>query len=272
MSFRALHTRPGGFVMPNCWDVGSAVILAEAGFEALATTSAGIAFSMGRPDYGVGPDLAVSREAMFERIREITSVVGLPVNGDLEAGYGDTPEAVAGTIRLAVAAGLAGGNIEDRIPGGDGLYGEGLAVERIIAAREAAGPDFVLTGRCDAFAVGQGMEAAIRRSNLYRAAGADCLYTPGASDMARISLLIREIEGPLNVVMGLGNAEGNTRAVLAAGVQRISLGGSIARSALGFVRACARELKEQGTIGFAAGQIGQAELNALFVGARSPAS
>jgi 2-methylisocitrate lyase-like PEP mutase family enzyme len=269
MSFRALHARPGGFVMPNCWDAGSAVLLAEAGFEALATTSAGIAFSMGRPDYGVGPQLAVSRQAMFERVREITEVVGVPVNGDLEAGYGDSPEAVAETIRLARDAGLAGGNIEDRIPGADGLYDETLAVERIAAAREAAGPDFVLTGRCDAFAVGQGMAEAVRRSNLYRAAGADCLYTPGASDRALIARLVAEIDGPLNVVMGLGNADNTTGDLLAAGVQRISLGGSIARSALGFLRRCAEELKSTGAITFAEGQIPQGELNSLFVRARS---
>lgn len=264
MTFRDLHARRPGFVMPNCWDPGSALILQEAGFEALATISAGIAFSMGRPDYGVGPALAVGREAMFERIRQITSVVRLPVNGDLEAGYGDTPEAVAETIRLAREAGLSGGNIEDRIPGQEGLYDEVLAAERIVAAREAAGPDFVLTGRCDALAVGQGMEAAIRRSNLYRAAGADCLYAPGASDPALIARLVAEIDGPLNVVMGLGNADNTTGQLLAAGVQRISLGGSIARSSLGFLRRCAEELKTTGAVTFAAGQIPQDELNALF--------
>lgn len=269
-AFRALHARPGGFVMPNCWDVGSAMILADAGFEAIATTSAGVAFSLGRPDYGVEtPRLAVSREAMFERIRQITEVIAIPVNGDLEAGYGDSPETVGETLRLAVQAGLAGGNIEDRRPGSDGLYDETLAAERIAAAREAAGPDFVLTARCDALAVeqgamGQGMDEAIRRSNLYRAAGADCLFCPGSSDLAVIARMAAEIEGPLNVVMGLGNADNTTAAVLAAGAQRISLGGSIARSALGFVRRCAAELRETGSIGFAEGQIPQGELNALF--------
>ena len=274
--FRALHERPGGFVMPNAWDVGSAMILAEAGFVAIATTSAGIAFSLGKPDYGVdNPALAVSREEMFERIRQITSAVRLPVNGDLEAGYGDTPHAVADTVRLAIAAGLAGGNIEDRAPGQEGLYDAGLAVERIVAAREAivaSGSAFVLTARSDALAVGLAPEEAIRRSNLYRAAGADCLFTPGVSGLAAIARLAREIEGPLNVVMGLGNADGDTRSVLAAGVQRISLGGSIARSALGFIRRCAMELKETGAITFAADQISQSDLNALFARPRRQGS
>src|SRR5262245_51649440 len=118
-AFRALHTAPKGFVMPNAWDAGSAIVLAGEGFKAIATTSAGIAFSLGKPDYGVGdPRFAVTREEMFGRIREITAAARVPVNGDLEAGYGDSPEAVAETIRLAVAAGLAGGNIEDKQPQG----------------------------------------------------------------------------------------------------------------------------------------------------------
>lgn len=271
--FRALHAAPRGFVMPNAWDAGSAIVLAEAGFPAIATTSAGIAFSMGRPDYAVGATGAgVSREAMFERMREIVEAVALPVNGDLEAGWGDAPGAVADTIRMAVEAGLAGGNIEDADPVGGALYDEALAVERIAAAAETARPSgFVVCARTDALMApgGGGLAEAIRRANLYRRAGADCLYAPGSADPADIARLVAEVDGPINVVMGLGNAANTTGALLDAGVQRISLGGSIARSALGFVRACARELMETGGVTFAAGQIPQGELNALFSAARA---
>ena len=135
--FMALHKAPGGFIMPNAWDAGSAILLAAEGFSAIATTSAGIAFSLGRPDYQVDdPRLALSREEMFARMGEIVRAVKVPVNGDLEAGWGDTPEAVARTIDMAIDIGLAGGNIEDKIPGVAGLYDEALAVERITAAAE----------------------------------------------------------------------------------------------------------------------------------------
>jgi 2-methylisocitrate lyase-like PEP mutase family enzyme len=269
LAFAALHRARPGFVMPNAWDAGSALVLADAGFPAIATTSAGIAFSLGRQDYQVSDGrLAVSREEMVERMRQIVRAVALPVNGDLEAGFGDLPEQVADTVRLAIEAGLAGGNIEDKRPGG-GLYDESLAVERIAAARaaiDAAGSAFVLTARTDGFQTNaQGaLATVIRRANRLRGAGADCLFAPGPSDLETVRTLVREIEGPLNVVMGLGTSEGNARALLAAGVQRISLGGSIARSALGFVRRCAQELRDSGSIGFAAGQIPQPELNALF--------
>ena len=272
-TFAALHRAPTGFVMPNAWDAGSAAVLAAAGFPALATTSGGIAFTLGKQDYAVSdPRLNVSREEMLLRMREIVNATHLPVNGDLEAGYGDTPEEVAATVRLAIEAGLAGGNIEDKRPRA-GLYDESLAVERIVAAREAidaSGSGFVLTGRTDAlqFASPEAMATCIRRANRYREAGADCLFAPGPSDLATIRMLVKEIAGPLNFVMGLGTSEGNAREWLAAGVQRISLGGSIARAALGYVRRCAEELRDRGTISFAAGQIAQGELNALFAAAR----
>jgi len=271
-TFHALHTAKGGFIMPNAWDAGSALVLAAAGFPAIGTTSAGIAFSLGKQDYSVdNARLAVSRAEMFTRMREIAAAVRVPVNGDLEAGFGDTPEEVAATVRMAIEAGLAGGNIEDKKPREPALYDETLAAERIAAARQtidAMKSRFVLTARSDAILFG-GIAAAIRRSNNYRAAGSDCSFTPGVSDMASIKRLANEIDGPLNMVMGLGNANGNAREWLAAGVQRISLGGSIARAALGFVRRAAEELHERGTIGFAEAQIQQAELNALFAAHRA---
>ncbi|WBQ08550.1 isocitrate lyase/PEP mutase family protein [Kribbella sp. CA-293567] len=264
-TFGDLHTRTSGFVMPNAWDAGSAVLLAEAGFPAIATTSAGIAFSLAKGDHTL-PDGApsVSREQMFERIKQLTEASGVPVNGDLEDGYGEHPERVADTITLAREAGLAGGNIEDY--DGHTLYAEALSVERIVAAREAAGPDFVLTARTDGQLLRSPTTLAdsIQRANLYRQAGADCLYVPGVNDLAAITTLVREIDGPLNVVLGLGSSDLTTHDLLAAGVTRISLGGSIARAALGFVRAAAQELLGPGTIGFAAQQIPQNELNELF--------
>ena len=134
-AFKELH-ETSGFIMPNAWDPGSAAILAAAGFPAIATTSAGIAFALARQDYGVtAAALAVPREEMFRSMRGIVEAVSVPVNGDLEAGYGDSPEAVAETIAMAIEAGLAGGNIEDKIPGRRELYDAGLAVERIAAAR-----------------------------------------------------------------------------------------------------------------------------------------
>jgi 2-methylisocitrate lyase-like PEP mutase family enzyme len=254
--------------MPNAWDAGSAIVLAEAGFAAIATTSAGIAFSLGKADHAIpGGATPVPRSEMFERIRQIAAAVDIPVNGDLEAGYGDRPEAVAETIRLAIDAGLAGGNIEDYANGV--LYDEELAADRIAAAREvidAGGTDFVLTARTDGQLLKSPatMADSIRRANRYRQAGADCLYVPVVNDLATIATLVAEIDGPLNVVMGLGAATLTVSALRSAGVARISLGGSIARAALGFVREGARELLERGTIGFAEVQIPQGELNALF--------
>jgi 2-methylisocitrate lyase-like PEP mutase family enzyme len=266
-AFRALHGTGQGFLMPNAWDAGSAVILAEAGFDAIATTSAGIAFSLGRGDHTVAAGgTAVGRSEMFERIEQITSAVRIPVNGDLEYGYGVAPEDVAQTIRLAIDAGLAGGNIEDHVEGA--LLAPELASARIEAAREAIGASgrpFVLTARTDgALLPGGSLADSVRRANLYRLAGADCLYVPGVSDPDSIATLVREVDGPLNVVLGLGVSTLTVAGLRAAGVTRISLGGSIARAALGFVRASARELLDHGTLEFAAQQIPQRELNALF--------
>jgi len=266
-AFRALHETGQGLLMPNAWDVGSAVILAEAGFDAIATTSAGIAFSLGRGDHTVAAGgAAVGRSEMFDRIEQITSAVGIPVNGDLEYGYGVPPEAVAETIALAIDAGLAGGNIEDHVDGA--LVEPELASARIEAAREAveaSGRPFVLTARTDALLVGGlSFAEAVRRANLYRLAGADCLYAPGVTDLDSVARLVREVDGPLNVVLGLGTSTLTVPGLFAAGVARISLGGSIARAALGFIRASARELLDRGTLEFAAGQIPQRELNELF--------
>lgn len=271
--FKDLHASGRGFVMPNAWDAGSAILLAYEGFAAIATTSAGIAFSLGRPDYDSRhPELAVGRAEMMDRLRAIAGCVPLPVNGDLEAGYGDDPETVAQTVRMAIDAGLAGGNIEDKDPAAHRLYDEALAVARVRAARaaiDASGAKFVLTARTDAFLVSpeNAMAISVRRANLFREAGADCLYPPGVADLDAVRTLLREIDGPLNIVTGLGAARMNTRELLDAGATRISVGGAIARASLGFIRASVRELRDDGMIG--APQIGQGELNTLFVRARS---
>ncbi len=267
-AFQMLHRATTGFIMPNAWDAGSARILEAAGFPAIGTTSAGIAFALGKQDYQTSPELAVPRDVMVERMREIANAVSIPVNGDLEAGYGDAPEEVAEAIRLAIGAGLAGGNIEDKIPFEPGLYDATLAAERVRAAREAidaSGNKFVLTARSDAISIGGGgLEEAVVRSNHYREAGADCLFTPGDADLATIGMLAREINGPLNMVLGLGTIEGNAHEWIAAGVQRVSLGGTLARTTLGFLQRAARELSETGAIRFADIQLSHGELNALF--------
>ena len=268
-AFVALHKAAGGFVLPNAWDAGSAIVLAAEGFPAIATTSAGIAFSLGKQDYQVSdPRLAVSRDEMFARMGEIVRAVDVPVNGDLEAGWGDAPADVAETVGMAIDIGLAGGNIEDKAPGG-GLYDEALAVERIAAGAEAirrGGGAFVLNARTDALLTEgpDGFADCVRRANLFLQAGAGCVFAPGARDLETIRRLAAEIEGPLNIVVGLGRAPTDIAAILAAGVQRVSLGGTIARSALGFVQRCARELRDHASIGFADDQLGGGELNDLF--------
>lgn len=272
-TFRKLHASPPGFIMPNAWDAGSAMVLAAEGFKAIGTTSAGIAFSLGKQDYNVtNPALAVTRWEMFARMGEIARAVSIPVNGDLEAGFGDDPETVAETIIMAIDAGLAGGNIEDKIPLAKELYDEELAVARIAAARAAIGANaFVLTARTDVLQVpcDDPLPVIIRRANRFLDAGADCIFVPGVTDLATIATLLREIAGSINIVAGLGTTEGSAHEMIAVGVQRISLGGSIARSALGFIRQCARELRDDGTFTFASEQMSGAEINALFAAQRA---
>jgi len=261
--FADLH-RSGTFLLPNAWDTGSARILEAAGFPAIATTSAGVAFSFGRPDHGDDPGARVDRGTMLQRIREIVDGVGVPVNADLEDGYGREPDAVAATIGLAHAAGAVGGNIEDY--SGDPaspLLDHELAVERIRAARGAAA-GFVLNGRTDALLFGLPLEESIRRANAYLAAGADCAFVPGAADAATIGTLVRELDGPLNVVMGLTGGALSLDDLRELGVRRVTVGGSIARAMYRQLIDSARELAEHGTFGYAASQVSQDELNTIF--------
>ena len=254
--------------MPNAWDPGSACILAASGFQCLATTSAGIAYSLGQPDF----EGCVSRSQMMERIHLIATAVTLPVSADLEAGFGAAPEDVAETIRLAIQAGVVGGNIEDL--SGDPhtpLFDLELAADRIRAAREAAersGIPFTLTARTDCYLanVPSPFAEAVRRANRFREMGADCLFIPGVKDAQTIAALVREIDGPINVVMGLTGSAFTVPELNSLGVRRISIGGSLARSTLGLVRRAAQEMREQGSFSFAEQQIPDAELCDFFAG------
>ena len=268
--FVQLH-KQGCFLLPNAWDVGSARILEAAGFPAVATTSAGVAFSLGRPDHDFFADQPagrIDRETMLRRIREIADEVRVPLSADLEDGYGEAPETVATTISMALAAGAAGGNIEDftgdrKAP----LYDPALAADRIRAARaavDAGGEPFVLVGRTDVLLVGGTLDECVRRANAYLAAGADCAFVPGAADAGTIGTLVRELDGPLNVVMGLTGGTLSLDDLRELGVRRVSVGGSIARAMYRHLLSAARELADRGTFSYADDQLPQSELNDLF--------
>jgi len=269
--FHDLHTSDGCFLMPNAWDAGSAKMLAAAGFAALATTSAGVAFSLGHPDHGFcSVDARIDRETMMERLESIANAVSAPLNADLEAGYGSSPGVVAETITKAIAAGAAGGNIEDYTGDrNDPLFETSLAVDRIRAIRGAidrSGIPFVLTARTDCFLVGHpdAFAESVRRANLFREAGADCLFIPGVSDAASIGKLVKEINGPINIVMGLTGNALSLADLKALGVRRISIGGSLARAMYYHIQDAAREMMERGTFTYADKQIPQGQLNQIF--------
>jgi 2-methylisocitrate lyase-like PEP mutase family enzyme len=266
-TFRALHERPGAFVIPNPWDVGSARILAGLGFEALATTSAGLAFTLGRRD-GEG---AVSRDEALAHARVIVGATPLPVSADLENGFGDAPEAAAETIRLAAKTGLVGASIEDAT--GDPerpIYDAMLAAERIAAAVEAARAlpfPFTLTARAENFLHGRpDLDDTIRRLQAFEAAGADVLYAPGLRDLAMIRTVCAAVGKPVNVIMGLAGSPLSVDDLAAAGVRRISLGSALARATLGAFLRAAREVKEHGTFRFADAAASFADLDPFMQG------
>jgi 2-methylisocitrate lyase-like PEP mutase family enzyme len=273
--FAERHRGPGIIVLPNAWDPGTAIVLAEAGFPFVATTSAGMAFAQGLPD-----GQRLSRSRMLELAGQIAAAVDVPVSADLEAGYGPSPEDVAATVKGAVAAGLAGCNIEDSTGDRDDpLFEQELAVERIRAGAEAAratGLPFVLNARVDPYLVRLGtpeenLTESIRRANAYREAGADCLFVPGVADRDTIGQLAREIDGPLNVLGARGGAAGPALSMAeleALGVRRVSLGGSLALAALALVRRAAVELLERGTVSYAGEAMTNADANALMLAAR----
>jgi 2-methylisocitrate lyase-like PEP mutase family enzyme len=246
-AFRALHERPGAFIIPNPWDAGTAKLLASLGFEALATTSLGLSNSLGRPD-GAG---VVSREEVLDNCRLIAAATDLPVNADLENGYADEPRAAAEMIRLASEAGIVGGSIEDAT--GDPqhpIYDFALAVERVQAAVETGRSlpvPFVLTARAENLLHGRpDLDDTIRRLQAFEKAGADVLYAPGLRDIPAIRTVVRAVGKPLNVVMSAADPAITQAQLAEAGVKRISVGGALSRLALAAFLKGAREMKDAG--------------------------
>ena len=260
--FRALH-ESGTFIIPNPWDVGTARLLARLGFEALATTSAGYAFSAGQRDNTIG------RDRMLAHVAAIASATDLPVSADLENGFADDPESVAETIRMAAATGLAGGSIEDSTQRpGDPIYAHELAVERVRAAAEAARSlpfPFTLTARAENYLVGRpDLDDTIRRLQAYQEAGADVLYAPGLRSQEEIAAVVGSVDRPVNVVMGLQGVQLSLAELSAIGVKRVSVGSALTRAAFGAFLRAAREMHEHGTFGFAADAVSYREISSLF--------
>jgi methylisocitrate lyase len=259
--FRRLH-ESGCFVIPNPWDVGSALVLEQLGFSALATTSAGFAWSLGRRDNGVTLDEALAHFAA------IAAAVKLPVNADFERAFATEPEEVAANVTRACETGIAGLSVEDstRQPE-EPLFEFGLAVSRVLAARQAidkSGTGVLLTGRSEGFIAGRpDLDETIRRLEAYADAGADCLFAPGVRNPSDIEAIVRAVAPkPVNVVVGANFTSVEKLAAL--GVRRISVGGSLARLAYSAFLAAATEVNEQGTFGaFDGGRTGP-EINKLF--------
>ena len=248
--FKALHEQDTTFVMPNPWDAGSARLLTSLGFEALATTSAGYAFSKGKRDSFAG----LSRQEILINATEITAATELPVSADLEDGFGATSDICAETVTKACATGLVGGSIEDATGDpGTPIYEFAQAVDRIRAAAEAAsGQDFLLTARAENFICGNpDLTDTIRRLQAFSEAGADVLYAPGLPDIETIRTVCREVDKPVNVVMGFRGPGYSIAELADAGVKRISVGGSFARAAFGALMRAAQEVHLSGTFDYA---------------------
>lgn len=264
-AFKALHARPGTFVIPNPWDAGTARILTALGFEALATTSAGYAFSIGQRDSSAG----VTRDGILTNAREIVEATDLPVSADLEDGYGRSPETCAETIRLAAGAGLAGGSIEDATGDPDDpIYEFDLAVERVAAAVEAARASrFLLTARAENFIRGRpDLDDTIRRLQAFEAAGADVLYAPGLPSLEAIRQVCASVSKPVNVLAG--GAAYSVEELAAVGVKRISVGGSLARAALGAFLRAAQEIKDYGAFTYTQDALSHADATNYMIGGR----
>jgi len=262
-AFAELHKRAGTFVIPNPWDVGSARLLAQLGFEALATSSAGYAFSIGKPDNAVG------REAMLTHAAAVNAATDLPVSIDLENGFGDAPEIVAETIWLAAATGAVGGSIEDATERADDpLYEREHAVERIRAAAEVVSRlpfPFMLTARAENFLVGKpDLKDTIERLQLYQEAGADVLYAPGLTNQDDIATLISSVDRPVNVLLGLKGVILTVADMSAIGAKRISVGSGLARCAFGAFLNAARDIREHGTFAFAEDAVPYRTINSMF--------
>lgn len=263
VAFEALHKRDGTFIIPNPWDVGSARLLAHAGFEALATSSAGYAFSIGKADNAVGRDGTLSHAAALAEAND------LPVSIDLENGFGDDPHTVAETIRLAAATGAVGGSIEDATGrDGDPIYERALAIARIRAAAAVVRElpfRFMLTARAENYLVGRpDLKDTIERLQAYQEAGADVLYAPGLTSKDDIATIVGSVDRPVNVLMGLQGVRLTVADLSAIGVRRISVGSGLARAALSAFLRAAREMREHGTFTWAEEAESYRSINSVF--------
>jgi len=262
--FRAMH-ESGCFVLPNPWDIGTAIYLERLGFKALATTSAGFAFSRGKADGGV------PRDEMLAHIREIVEATALPVNADFLNGFADNPEAVAENVKLCVDAGVAGLSVEDssQNPAAP-LYEKNLAVDRIRSARSAIDSsenDVVLTGRSEAWLVHDPnpLRTALERLAAYAEAGADCLYAPGVNNPDEIVQIVKTVAPkPVNVLVSSFNHQLSVSQLADLGVRRISVGSGLALAAWGAFLRAAQDIKPNGTFNLLANNAGSADLNELF--------
>ena len=268
-AFRKLHYGPDLLVLPNAWDAASARLLAAAGFPAIATTSAGIAFARGFSD-----GERIGRAEMIHDVARIAECVGVPVTADLEAGYGPDAEDVAETMRQAIAAGAAGLNLEDSSHDPtQPLFDKGRSTERVAAARGAAdgaGVPVVINARSDGYILGferneELFADTISRANAYLAAGADCIFVPAVGDAETIGRLAAEIDGPINILAGPGSLP--LSELQALGVARVSIGSSLARAAYTLAGRAAEELLGPGTYTFAEGAISHPDMNRLMEGA-----
>ena len=263
--FSNLH-KDGTFILPNAWDVASACVLVDVGYEAIATTSGGCAFSMGFCD---GEN--IGREGMAEVVGRIARNVNIPVSADMEAGYGPLPEDVAKTIKAALDAGVVGVNIEDSIKiGPRRLYDFEIAVERIRSARISAdkyGIPAVINARTDGYTLGGDedmFDETVRRANAYLEAGANCAFVIGVRDGALIQRLVSSVDGAVNILAGPGTPP--ISELKRIGVRRVTVGGNLAKAAYSLVMKAAKEMKFDGTYNFAAGIYSQAEMHRMIKG------
>lgn len=262
-TFRDLHHRDHAFIIPNPWDIGTARILEHLGFEALATTSMGYAFSAGQPDTTMG------RDRMLKHVAEIVAATDLAVSADLENGYGDAPEIAAETIRLAGEAGVVGGSIEDATAREDNpIYEKSYAADRVRAAAEAAHSlpfPFTLTGRAENYLHGRpDLKDTIARLQAYQEAGADVLYAPGLATKQDVAAVVSSVDRPVNILMGLRGVQLSLGELSGMGVKRVSVGSALNRAALGAFLRAAREMHDHGTFTFAQDAANTRDITAIF--------
>ena len=262
-TFRALHERDRAFIIPNPWDIGTARLLQSLGFEALATTSAGFAFSIGKPDG------AVDRETMLAHAADLVAATDLPISADLENGYGDAPAYVAETIRRAADIGLAGCSIEDvAARRQQAPYELSLAAERVRAAVEMTRSlpfPFTITARAENYVIGRpDLGDTIARLQAFQEAGADVLFAPGLKTKQDIITVVASVDQPVNVVMGLQGVQLSLDELSEIGVKRVSVGSALSRAALGAFLRAAREMQMHGTFSFAEDAVKYADLNRML--------